>query len=88
MAVIGGKNMRFLFCLLILLGVQGVVQPLAYMFLERWYRNNPDTEKNNQFELLDAVFRYKYTKTVYIAVGIICFIAAAIVSKMYISPTL
>ncbi|MCM1330461.1 MAG: hypothetical protein NC253_13590 [Ruminococcus sp.] len=80
--------MKFLFCALIAIGISVLVQPFTYMFLERWYKKNPDAEKTNSFELLDAVFRHKYTKAIYIAIGVICFIAAVIVFNMYILPTL
>lgn len=80
--------MRFLFYLLIALGIQGLVQPLTYTFCERQYRKNPEAEKEYSFELLDVVFRHKYAKAIFIAAGIICFIAAIIVFKIYISPAL
>lgn len=80
--------MNFLWTSLVAIGIVSLVQPFTYMFLELWYRKNPDAEKTNSFELLDAVFRHKYTKAIYIAVGVICFIAAVIVFEMYISPTL
>lgn len=80
--------MTFLFYLLIAVGIKALVDPFAYMIAERSYRKNPEAEKSNQFELLDVVFRHKYAKAIYIAVGIICFAAAIIVFNLYVSPTL
>lgn len=80
--------MNFLFSSLIAIGIVALVEPLAYVFLKQWYDKNPEAEKTNQFMLLDVVFKHKYTKAIYIAVGIICFIAAIIVFNLYVSPTL
>ena len=68
--------MRFLFSSLLAVGTV------------RRYRKNPEAEKENSFELLDAIFRRKYTKAIFIAAGIVCFIAAITVFKLYVSPTL
>lgn len=71
--------MRFLFYLLVVIGVQALMYPLSYVFLVRWYKNNPEAEKTNQFELLDSVYRHKYAKAISIGIGIICLISAFIV---------
>lgn len=80
--------MGFLFSSLLAVGTVTLTEPLAYMFAERRYRKNPEAEKDNSFELLDAIFRRKYTKAIFIAAGIVCFIAAITVFKLYVSPTL
>lgn len=80
--------MRFLFCLLIAVGLVALADPLTYVFLVRWYRENPEAEKTNKFELLDVVFRHKYAKAISVGIGIICFISSIIVFNLYVSPTL
>lgn len=81
-------NIRFLFCLLIAVGLIALVDPLTYVFLVRWYRENPEAEKTTKFEQLDTVFRRKYVKAISIVIGIICLISAFIVLNLYVLPTL
>ncbi|MCM1023317.1 MAG: hypothetical protein NC395_04585 [Prevotella sp.] len=80
--------MNFLWTSLVALAIVTMVQPLIYMFGERWYRKNPEAEKEKSFEMLEAFFSRKYMKFGFLAASVIFWIAAAIVFKMYISPTL
>lgn len=73
--------MRFLSWLFVAIGIIALADPLVYVFVERWYRKNPEAEKTNSFELLDVVFRHKYAKVIYIAAGVI-FIAAAVLIRV------
>lgn len=75
--------MRFLFYLLVVIGVQALMYPLTYVFLVRWYKNNPEAEKTNSFELLDSVYRHKYAKSISVGIGIICFAAWIIIFRLY-----
>lgn len=80
--------LEILFYILLVLGVIAIMDLLAYIISEQYYKKNPESEKSYRFELLDVVFRHKYIKAIFIAVGIICFAAAIIVFKLYVSPTL
>lgn len=70
--------MEILFYILLVLGIVVIMDSLAYMIAENWYKKNPESEKSYRFELLDVVFRHRYAKAIYIAAGVIL-IAAAIV---------
>lgn len=70
--------LKILFYILLVLGVIAIMDSLAYIIAEQYYKKNPESEKSYRFELLDVVFKHRYTKTIYIVAGII-FIAAAIV---------
>lgn len=72
------KHMTFLYCLLLAVGLAAFAQVFAYTFGKRWYKNNPEAEKTDQFELLETVFRHKYAKAIYIVVSVVCFIAATV----------
>lgn len=73
--------MEILFYVLLVLGIVAVMDSLAYIIAEQYYKKNPESEKSYRFELLDVVFRHRYAKTIYIGVGII-FIAAAILIRI------
>jgi len=72
------KHMTFLYCLLLAVGLAAFAQVFAYTFCKRWYKNNPESEKSNQFELLETVFKHRYARLIYIIVGVVCFIAATV----------
>ena len=73
--------MEILFYILLVLGIVAIMDSLAYMIAENWYKKNPESEKSYRFELLDVVFRHRYAKTIYIAAGVIL-IAAAVVIRI------
>ena len=73
--------MEILFYILLVLGIVAIMDSLAYMIVENWYKKNPESEKSYRFELLDVVFRHRYAKAIYIAAGVIL-IAAAIVIRI------
>ena len=73
--------MEILFYILLVLGIVAIMDSLAYMIAENWYKKNPESEKSYRFELLDVVFRHRYAKAIYIAAGVIL-IAAAVVIRI------
>lgn len=73
--------MEILFYVLLVLGIVAIMDSLAYIIAEQYYKKNPESEKSYSFELLDVVFKRRYAKTIYIVAGII-FIAAAIVIRI------
>lgn len=76
--------MNILFYLLVVIGIQALADPFTYVFLVRWYGNNPEAEKTYIFELLETVFRHKYAAAISVAVGIICFAAAIFILVNYL----
>lgn len=80
--------MRFLLYFLVFIGIKALIEPLTYVFVGRWYRENPEAEKTYLFEYLESIYKRKYAKTISIGIGIICFISAIIIFNLYVSPTL
>ena len=71
--------MNILFTVFIILGIEGILYPLLYIFAQKWYVKNPESEMTYQYELLDTVFRHKKLVPIIFAAGIISFIAAAFI---------
>ena len=71
--------MTLLFYVLLTVGLAGVADPVVYMLAELRYKKNSELEKSNWFEVQSVVFRFKYAKAVYIAVGVICLAAAVMI---------
>lgn len=70
--------MKHLYTLFTVFGTQCFLHLLGYMIAARWYKNNPEAEKTQYYEQLDAFFGRKYVKIIVLAAGII-FLAASIV---------
>lgn len=68
--------MTLLFYVLLSVGIVGITDPIVYMLTGWKYKKYPELEKSNWFEVQSVVFRFKYAKAVYIAVGVICLAAA------------
>ena len=73
--------MDILFHILLVLGIVAIMESLAYIIVENWYKKNPESEKTYRFELLDVVFRHKYAKAIYIVAGIILIAAAFVIGN-------
>ena len=78
-----GDKMRSLWTSLIAISVVTLTHSLIYIFASRWYKNNPEAKKTDLFNLWEHLFKRKYMKTLFIAVGIICFAAAIVVFNVY-----
>lgn len=68
--------MSLSYYILLSIGTLGVTEPIIYMLTEWQYKKNPELEKSSWFEVRSVIFRFKYAKAVYIAVGVICLVAA------------
>lgn len=75
--------MRFLFYLLVVIGIHALVYPLTYVFVGRLYKENPEAEKTYLFEYLESIYRRKYAKAISIGIGTICFAAWIIIFRLY-----
>lgn len=71
--------MNFLFILFIVLGIEGILYPLMYIFAQKWYVKNPEAEKTYQYELLYTVFKHKKLVPIILAAGILFLIAAGLI---------
>lgn len=54
--------MESLWRTLIVFAVVTFSHPFSYMIAEKWYRNNPEYQKEKMFLQLEALFGRKYVK--------------------------
>lgn len=72
-----GKLILFYFCLIG--GTFSVADTLVYIIMEQHYKKHPDTEKSFTFEVLDVVFRHKFTRVINIISGVVLIAAAVVI---------
>ncbi len=64
--------MRVLGMVLIVIGAMGVIDALIHLFSEHFYKKHPENERSYRFELLDVLYRHKYSRVLSITLGVVC----------------
>lgn len=68
-----------LFYLCLILGIFSVADTLVYIIMEQHYKKHPEAEKSFAFEVLDVVFRHRFTKAINIISGAVLIAAAVVI---------